>query len=179
MQTIYWTTCDFDDITLHLAASDKGLCRVALPNESLEFMHQWVQTQFPRAVWMRDDEQLQPYSVQFEEYFSGHRRVFSLPLDMRGTPFQVAVWEWLGRIPYGEVWAYSDIAEKLGNPGTVRAVGAANGQNPLPVVLPCHRVIGKDGSLTGFRGGLRLKEKLLQLEGVTRFEFLGHAQFNF
>jgi len=91
---------------------------------------------------------------------------FELPLDLRGTEFQRAVWQALLEIPYGETRSYAEIARQVGQPNAVRAVGAANGANPIPIVVPCHRVIGRDGSLTGYGGGLDKKVFLLQLEGV-------------
>jgi methylated-DNA-[protein]-cysteine S-methyltransferase len=103
---------------------------------------------------------------QLADYFATRRRAFTLPLAPRGTPFQQSVWHALARIPYGELRSYRDIAHAIGNPAAVRAVGAANGRNPLPIVVPCHRVIGSDGSLTGFAGGLAAKTLLLQLEGA-------------
>lgn len=103
---------------------------------------------------------------QLTDYFAARRRAFTLPLAPRGTPFQQSVWHALARIPYGELRSYRDIAHAIGNPAAVRAVGAANGRNPLPIVVPCHRVIGSDGSLTGFAGGLAAKSFLLQLEGA-------------
>lgn len=104
---------------------------------------------------------------QLSEYFEGKRSAFDLPLEPRGTEFQCAVWDALATIPFGETWSYAELAERVGRPSAVRAVGAANGRNPLPVVLPCHRVIGADGSLTGFGGGLDAKRFLLDLEGAT------------
>jgi methylated-DNA-[protein]-cysteine S-methyltransferase len=103
--------------------------------------------------------------TQLEDYFAGRRSHFELPLAPGGTDFQRAVWQALEGIPYGELRSYRDIATAIGRPNAVRAVGAANGRNPLPIVVPCHRVIGSDGSLTGFAGGLDVKKKLLQLEG--------------
>ncbi len=103
---------------------------------------------------------------QLSEYFAGARQGFELPLGAHGTPFQQSVWAALLDIPYGEVRSYRDIARSINNEAAVRAVGAANGRNPLPIVVPCHRVIGSDGSLTGFAGGLETKTRLLQLEGV-------------
>ena len=103
---------------------------------------------------------------QLTGYFAGKRRHFELPLAARGTPFQQSVWDALADIPYGELRTYRDIARAIGNPAAVRAVGAANGRNPLPIVVPCHRVIGSNGTLTGFAGGLEAKRFLLQLEGV-------------
>ena len=103
---------------------------------------------------------------QLGEYFAGTRRTFDLPLSLHGSPFQVEVWRTLAEIPYGRTWSYSELARTIGKPLAVRAVGAANGRNPIPIVLPCHRVIGADGSLTGFGGGLPIKEALLRLEGA-------------
>ena len=101
---------------------------------------------------------------QLDEYFAGTRTSFDLPLDLRGTPFQVAAWEALGDIPYGETRTYAEQAAKIGRPAAVRAVGAANGRNPLSIVLPCHRVVGSDGALRGFAGGLDAKAALLAFE---------------
>ena len=102
---------------------------------------------------------------QLEEYFAGDRKTFELDLEVTGTPFQQAVLGALALIPYGELRTYKDIAEDIGRPKAVRAVGAANGANPLPIVLPCHRVVGSNGKLTGFGGGLPAKRYLLELEG--------------
>lgn len=103
---------------------------------------------------------------QLTEYFAGKRREFSLPLDMLGTDFQKSVWQRLLAIPYGETRSYGQLATELGNPKAMRAVGAANGKNPLSIIVPCHRVIGASGKLTGFAGGLEVKERLLRLEAT-------------
>lgn len=103
---------------------------------------------------------------QLDDYFKGDRRDFNLPFSPHGTPFQREVWRALRRIPYGATISYAQLAAWIGRPGAVRAVGAANGRNPLPIVVPCHRVIGADGSLTGFGGGLPTKQFLLTLEGA-------------
>lgn len=108
---------------------------------------------------------LERSACQLGEYFAGQRRDFELPLSPRGTPFQRVVWAELGRIPYGQTISYAQLARRIGKPAAMRAVGAANGRNPLPIVVPCHRVIGADGSLTGFGGGLPAKRRLLQIEG--------------
>ncbi len=107
---------------------------------------------------------LQSAKWQLDEYFAGRRKTFDLPLAPNGTPFQHQVWQALCAIPYGETQSYADIARRIGNPKAVRAVGAANGANPVSIVVPCHRVIGADGSLTGYGGGLPRKRKLLALE---------------
>jgi methylated-DNA-[protein]-cysteine S-methyltransferase len=101
---------------------------------------------------------------QLTEYFEGKRTCFELPLDMDGTPFQKAVWNELLRIPYGETRSYGEIARAVGKPGAARAVGMANHDNPIAVVVPCHRVVGRDGSLTGYAGGVHLKAQLLSIE---------------
>ncbi|MDE2571513.1 MAG: methylated-DNA--[protein]-cysteine S-methyltransferase [bacterium] len=103
-------------------------------------------------------------AAQLEAYFAGTRREFDLPLAPRGTPFQLRVWEELRRVPYGTTTTYGAIAERLGNPTASRAVGHANGQNPIPIIVPCHRVIGSGGALTGFGGGIDVKAALLALE---------------
>jgi methylated-DNA-[protein]-cysteine S-methyltransferase len=118
----------------------------------------------PHDDWTRDDAALKHASVQLRSYFAGKRRDFDLPLAPRGTEFQRAVWDALRRIPYGETTTYSEIAQRIGRPAAVRAVGAANGANPIPIVIPCHRVIGASGGLTGFGGGLPTKRWLLDHE---------------
>jgi methylated-DNA-[protein]-cysteine S-methyltransferase len=105
---------------------------------------------------------------QVREYFEGKRHEFEIPLDMQGTPFQLQVWEELRRIPYGATISYGELAERLGNPAAVRAVGAANGRNPVSIIVPCHRVIGSNGSLTGYGGGLSRKQFLLKHEAAQR-----------
>lgn len=105
---------------------------------------------------------------QLDEYFAGSRTEFDLPLDPAGTPFQLQAWEALRRIPYGETRTYGEQARRIGSPSAVRAVGAANGRNPISIIVPCHRVVGSDGSLTGFGGGLEAKRFLLDLESPSR-----------
>lgn len=103
---------------------------------------------------------------QFQEYLNGDRKQFDLQVELEGTPFQKSVWQALQGIPYGETRSYSEIAHSIGRPKAIRAVGRANGINPLPIIYPCHRVIGKNNSLTGYAGGMDMKKQLLQIEGV-------------
>lgn len=112
------------------------------------------------------DPVLQACARQLTEYFAGKRTRFRLPLAPGGTEFQRSVWKALETIPYGQLNSYADIAAVIGKPRAMRAVGAANGRNPIPIVVPCHRVVGSDGSLTGFAGGLETKRRLLELEGA-------------
>lgn len=118
----------------------------------------------PEAHWIRDDEHLAAAAEQLTEYFAGARVAFDLPLAPRGTPFQRRVWNGLRAIPYGETISYAELARRIDRPKAMRAVGAANGRNPIPIVVPCHRVIGADGSLTGYGGGLDRKRALLEHE---------------
>ncbi|MGH6628423.1 MAG: methylated-DNA--[protein]-cysteine S-methyltransferase [Burkholderiales bacterium] len=118
----------------------------------------------PETSWQLDREGFPDVKDQLDEYFAGTRTEFDLKLAPNGTPFQLAVLQALQEIPYGETRSYLDIASRIGRPKAVRAVGAANGRNPLPIIIPCHRVIGTDGSLTGFGGGLPTKRFLLDLE---------------
>ena len=117
----------------------------------------------PEASWQLDNESFEDVRKQLAEYFAGTRKRFDLKLAPHGTPFQLQVLNALQQIPYGETCSYLDIANRIGKPKAVRAVGAANGRNPLPIIIPCHRVIGADGSLTGFGGGLPTKRFLLDL----------------
>lgn len=164
-ENVYWSTVEHDTWKLYLAATSKGLCCLIFPNESFDMLAHWVNSHIPHARFIEDEEALDMYRKQVLEYLQGKRTVFSFPLDFRGTPFQVSVWQALTRIPFGETRSYTDIAEVVQRPKAIRAVGAANGANPIPIVVPCHRVIGKNGSLTGFGGGLDVKEELLRFEG--------------
>lgn len=123
-------------------------------------------TILPAAEWQQDGAPLAYAARQFEAYFAGELVVFDMPLKLAGTDFQLAVWRLLMKVKFGETTSYGEIANALGKPGASRAVGAANGANHLPIVIPCHRVIGADGSLTGFGGGVAAKEALLKLEGI-------------
>ena len=119
---------------------------------------------FPPSGARRDDAGLAGVRTQLEEYFAGERTAFDLPLAPAGTPFRQVVWEELQRIEYGETTTYAALAARIGRPAAVRATGAANGANPISIIIPCHRVIGSNGSLTGYGGGLGAKRFLLELE---------------
>jgi methylated-DNA-[protein]-cysteine S-methyltransferase len=118
----------------------------------------------PKETWREDPTPFQQAIEQLRAYFEGELHEFSVALDPEGTPFQTRVWRELERIPYGETISYGQLAERIGNPKASRAVGLANGSNPIPIIVPCHRVIGSNGKLTGYGGGLPIKEKLLALE---------------
>ncbi len=143
---------------LTLAATDEGLHAIEFPRN---------RHPADREGWLPGDNRvLELAARQLDDYFAAKRRDFDLPLAPRGTDFQRTVWMTLAGIGYGETISYAQLAQRVGKPTAMRAVGAANGRNPLPIVLPCHRVIGADGALTGFGGGLPTKQFLLELEGA-------------
>ncbi len=141
---------------LLLAGDDEALSLIGFPEGKMR--------RDPDPDWIFNEKPFAAARQQLHEYFAGKRKSFDLPLQLTGTDFQVQVLEELQRIPYGETTSYGTIAKRIGRPKAVRAVGAANGRNPLPIVIPCHRVIGSSGDLTGFGGGLETKEALLRLE---------------
>jgi methylated-DNA-[protein]-cysteine S-methyltransferase len=143
---------------LTLVASDAGLAAILWENDNPKRVPLAVAGEDPRHPVLRETER------QLKQYFAGVRTAFDLPLDFQGTDFQKRVWAALLAIPFGETRSYAQIARALGKPTAMRAVGAANGRNPISIIAPCHRVIGKDGQLTGFAGGLKAKAQLLALE---------------
>jgi methylated-DNA-[protein]-cysteine S-methyltransferase len=150
---------------LLVAVSEQGVCRIGFPVELSGRWISWFQRHYGALPVPRDHPLLRQATEQLEEYFEGGRRDFDLLLALKGTPFQLKVWEELRKIPYGGTVSYGEIARRIDCPRGCQAVGAAVGQNPVPIMVPCHRVVGFDGALVGFGGGLQLKERLLELEG--------------
>jgi O-6-methylguanine DNA methyltransferase len=146
--------------------SANGLCRLTSPSEPLALCHAWADRWMPSARRLSGSGELAQVAGELLDYFEGRRRTFSIPLDLRGTPFQLQVWALLRTIPIGEVRTYAAIARLIGRPKAVRAVGAANGANPVALIVPCHRVIGSNGKLVGYAGGIGLKRTLLEHEQV-------------
>jgi methylated-DNA-[protein]-cysteine S-methyltransferase len=144
---------------LLLAATEKGL-------RCLHFDRGNLPKPGRDEIWIESEEPLRPYVEQLLAYFRGQRRDFTFDLDLKGTSFQKKCWEALRRIPYGSTCSYADLAREIGSPRAFRAVGQANHNNPVAIVVPCHRVVGADGSLTGYGGGMEIKQKLLRLEGA-------------
>lgn len=140
----------FENISLYLVATETHLINI-----------QFTQ---PQKALLQTTELLSMATIQLDEYFQGKRTTFSLPFKLTGTPFQLAVWKELQNIPYGQTTSYKEIAQKINKPKACRAVGMANNKNPLPIIIPCHRVIGSNGKLIGYAGGLKLKNYLLKLE---------------
>jgi methylated-DNA-[protein]-cysteine S-methyltransferase len=154
--TLYFDVMDSPIGRLRLIADEQGLRRICFERDRHPRPEDTQGTHAP--------SRLAEVRQQLEQYFRGERREFDLPLRPLGTDFQLGVWQALRSIPFGHTISYAQLANQIGNPKAVRAVGGANGRNPLPIVVPCHRVIGADGSLTGFGGGVEIKQALLQLE---------------
>ena len=146
---------------VRMAATSRGICRLLIGAQEDRSLGRLIQ---PQELLGEDDPLLDQAARQLEEYFLGRRREFQLPLDLRGTCFQKTVWDALQRIPFGETRSYAGIARQVGSPRAVRAVGRANGANPVPIIVPCHRVVASGGGLGGYGGGLDCKRRLLALE---------------
>jgi O-6-methylguanine DNA methyltransferase len=157
---------------IRIAATQRGLAYVELPHASGRGLAGWLRRCAPDAKVDEDPAPSRTVAAQLVEYLEGRRREFDLPLDLRGTPFQLRVWQALREIPYGETRSYRDVARQIRRPAAVRAVGAANGANPLALVVPCHRVIAASGRLGGYGGGLALKARLLAMEQSRETAFL-------
>ena len=143
-----------------------GMLKVAVDETCLRYVLFESNKHEPVHVvdWKKDRSVTQVAREQLLQYFAGERKKFELEIKLNGTEFQQRTWQMLANIPYAETWSYAELAKRVNSPKAVRAVGAANGRNPLPIVLPCHRVIGSNGALTGFGGGLPIKQWLLQHE---------------
>lgn len=161
LKTVYFTRIDSLVVgPLLLAATEKGL-------RCLHFYKGKMPAPAKDETWIESSGRLQPYVEQLDSYFRGERHDFTFKLDLVGTQFQKDCWQALLRIPYGKTCSYAEIARAIGRPNAFRAVGQANHDNPIAIVIPCHRVLGANGTLTGYGGGLSTKEKLLRLEGAS------------
>jgi len=158
-EKLYGSTLNWEGWTFQVLSSRAGLRLIELARTPFETLAERL-----KARVLPDDEPNERALEELHEYLRGERRAFDVPVDLRGTPFQMGVWDALCEIPYGETCTYGEIAATVGRPKATRAVGQAVGANPIPIVIPCHRVIGTTGSLVGFAGGLPLKERLLVLE---------------
>lgn len=165
MPKLYMNQIQWKHWPMTVGVTSKGL-RI-LEFRSVEEVSAREQRREPGLDVVLDKEAAAPYLQQLKEYFEGSRKVFDLSLDLNGTAFQRRVWEFLLKIPYGKVACYQEAAAAAGNIKAVRAAGMANNRNPVSVVVPCHRVVGKNGALVGYGGGLDMKEALLSLEGIS------------
>ncbi len=166
LMTIFYASfhTDIPGKDVFVAATREGICRITFGNEK-SFLKE-VKSIYKGSLILRDEKQLEPALSGLRNYFRGIPTEFTFKLDLAGTDFQKEVWKALLNIPYGKTVSYKDIAVMIGKPHAVRAVGGACGRNPVPVIIPCHRVIGADGNIGGYSGGLRIKKALLKLEGT-------------
>lgn len=163
-EVIHWADCDSPIGRLRVASTERGLAYVELPHANGRGLRGWLHRHAFGAEFRGSEKHNCTYVEQLGEYFSGAREIFDFRLDIRATDFQRDVYREVEKIPYGERRSYAEIAEAVGRPNAVRAVGAANGANPVPLVIPCHRVIASNGNLHGYGGGLQLKAQLLAME---------------
>jgi O-6-methylguanine DNA methyltransferase len=154
--------------TFEAALTERGIRCLVFPNQR-GAAERWLVRHLPGAVIRTADPRAAVLARELDAYLRGDLIAFTMPLDLAGTPFQLSVWHQLQAIPYGEVRSYADVARAIDRPRAVRAVGAANGANPVPIIVPCHRVIGSSGALTGFGGGLDWKRRLLATENAGRW----------
>ncbi|PTM57943.1 methylated-DNA--[protein]-cysteine S-methyltransferase [Desmospora activa] len=166
-RTIVWTEMDSPVGGIRIAATKNGVCRLDFAKGDERWLHleRWSKEWLGNVHLERNDEALTAVTQQLREYFVGRRRSFDVELDLYGTSFQKLVWAQLWTIPYGELRSYKEVAQGMGAAKAVRAVGGANNKNPVPIIVPCHRVVGSNGSLVGYGAGLDIKETLLTLEG--------------
>ncbi|MBI4548717.1 MAG: methylated-DNA--[protein]-cysteine S-methyltransferase [Ignavibacteriae bacterium] len=163
---VYCTSFDSRIGRIYVASTDKGVCKVSVPKETRKDFFEWLRKHFdPDAV---ADNRARNKDVidQLNRYFNGRLVKFSVPIDLIGTPFQIRVWKELTKISYGTTITYRSLAKRVNAPKSYQAVGRANSVNPLPIIIPCHRVLGSNGSLVGYSCGIKTKEFLLRLEGA-------------
>ena len=164
MVRLYFTQLSTPIKPLCVVSSDKGLAQILFLKANESAAPQNLSQQYPDTVFIHDPIKNKVAADQLTEYFEGTRRTFSLPLDIGGTLFEKEVWKAIARVPYGQTSSYGDIAAFIGKPGSARAVGRAARKNPVPFIIPCHRIIGANGALTGYAGGVDVKETLLNFE---------------
>jgi len=163
---VYCTSFESKIGLIYVASTDAGVCKVALPRQSKRDFLRWLRENFDDNEVVDNRSKNRELIDQLTRYFNGRLAKFTLPVDLRGTPFQLRVWKELGKISYGTTISYKQLAKRLGTSRGFQAVGRANASNPVPVIVPCHRVLGANGSLVGYASGIKTKEFLLRLEGA-------------
>lgn len=151
---------------IYVASTENGVCKISVPKESRKDFFDWLKEHFDHETVSDNRARNKDVIDQLTRYFNGRLAKFTCPIDLIGTPFQVRVWSELSRIPYGSTITYKHLAKRVGAPKATQAVGRANGANPLPIIIPCHRVLGSNGALVGYSCGVKTKEFLLRLEGA-------------
>ncbi len=163
---VYCTSFDSKVGLIYIASTDKGVCKLSVPRQTKKDFIKWLRENFDDSEVVDNKSRNRDAIDQLTRYFNGKLAKFTVPVDLHGTPFQIRVWKELQRIPYGSTISYKQLAKRLGTSRGFQAVGRANAGNPVPIVIPCHRVLGTDGSLVGYASGIKTKEFLLRLEGA-------------
>jgi methylated-DNA-[protein]-cysteine S-methyltransferase len=163
---VFCTSFDSRIGRIYVASTENGVCKISVPRESRKDFFVWLKQHFEMDAINDNRSRNKDIIDQLTRYFNGRLAKFTCPLDLHGTPFQIRVWKELAKIQYGSTITYKHLAKRVHAPKAFQAVGRANGANPLPIVVPCHRVIGSDGSLVGYAYGIKTKEFLLRLEGA-------------
>ncbi len=163
---VYCTSFDSKVGLIYIASTDDGVCKLSVPRQTKKDFIKWLRENFDDSEVVDNKSRNREAIDQLTRYFNGKLAKFAVPVDLHGTPFQVRVWKELQRIPYGSTISYKQLAKRLGTSRGFQAVGRANAANPVPIIIPCHRVLGTDGSLVGYASGIKTKEFLLRLEGA-------------
>ena len=163
---VYCTSFESKVGLIYVGSTEKGVCKVSLPRQTKRDFFRWLREHFDDNEVTDNKSRNRDVIEQLSRYFNGKLARFSVPVDMIGTPFQIRVWKELQRIPYGTTISYKQLAKRLGTSRGFQAIGRANAANPVPIIVPCHRVLGADGSLVGYSSGVKTKEFLLKLEGA-------------
>jgi methylated-DNA-[protein]-cysteine S-methyltransferase len=166
MSKVYCTSFESKIGHIYIASTDRGVCKISIPREPKKDFFRWLSAHFDDDDVVENKSKNKEIIEQLTRYFNGKLAKFTVPYDQIGTIFQQRVWRELVKIPYGSTITYKQLARRVGVPRGFRAVGTANGSNPLPIIVPCHRVVGHDGSLGGYASGVKTKEFLLRLEGA-------------
>ncbi len=151
---------------IYVASTDDGVCKISLPRQSKREFLRWLRENFDDNEVVDNKSKNREVIDQLARYFNGRLAKFTVPVDLHGTPFQVRVWKELSKIAYGTTISYKQLAKRVGTSRGYQAIGRANASNPVPIIVPCHRVLGTDGSLVGYSSGIKTKEFLLRLEGA-------------
>jgi methylated-DNA-[protein]-cysteine S-methyltransferase len=163
---VYCTSFESKIGLIYVASTDEGVCKVSVPRQTKRDFFRWLRENFDDNEVSDNKSRNKEVIDQLSRYFNGRLAKFSCAYDLRGTPFQIRVWKELTKIPYGTTISYKQLAKRLGTSKGFQAVGRANAANPVPIIIPCHRVVGTDGSLVGYASGIKTKEFLLKLEGA-------------
>lgn len=163
---VYCTSFESKIGLIYVASTEKGTCKISVPRQNRKDFFGWLHDNFDNNEVLDNKSRNKEAIDQLNRYFNGKLAKFTLPLDLLGSPFQLRVWKELNKIPYGTTITYKQLAKRIGTSRGFQAVGRANAANPLPIVIPCHRVVGTDGSLVGYSAGVKTKEFLLKLEGA-------------